>query len=238
MKTELKIKNFSSNQIAILGFKTKTPQNTFNLDNLEDLIKLLKQVFKDNDAVILHSLNETFFSSGLNLDFFQNESIKIRRELLQLMVKCFRILLSLKKFWICEINGHCTAGGLVIVLASDYRYMLLNSGRIGFSEIPNAHFFLPQSYIESLHYIVKPNYIRHIIEGKLFKSKLAEEIGLIDKTFNSKEEMRKASIFKIKQILKLNQKAFLISRGSYRNNLIQKIKKAEILDYKSIENFI
>ena len=238
MKTKLEIQNIKKNQIALLGFHTEFNENTFDLTNLKNFIDLLQNISKDNDGLILYSLDNQFFSNGLNRNFLQNSDSKTKREILHLIIQTYRILLSLEKVWIVEISGHCVAGGAVIAMAADYRFMLQESGRFAFSEVSAGNLFLPLSYIEGLKHSIKKQYIKQIIEGTFFKTKQSKEIGLLDEIFENQEQMRNASLSKMKKILRLNPKAYRISRNLYRNQIIQKIQEVEKIDINTVEQFI
>lgn len=113
----------------------RPPANAIDLDLLADLAAALDAA-RDDDAVRAVVLTGAgpFFSGGRDLNAVPLEPADVRR-LNVLFRDAFDKLFSFPKPTVAMINGHAVAGGLVLVLACDYRLGLDGDYRIGLNEV-------------------------------------------------------------------------------------------------------
>ena len=113
----------------------RPPANAIDLDLLADLAAALDAARADDAvrAVVLTGAGR-FFSGGRDLNAVPLEAAGVRR-LNALFLDAFDKLFSFPKPTVAMINGHAIAGGLVLVLACDYRLGLDGDYKIGLNEV-------------------------------------------------------------------------------------------------------
>lgn len=112
--------------------------NAVTGQTLEQLKEVIRQVNTDDSIRGLILTGEgRFFSSGFSLPMFLG--FNTRDEVVSFFTAEEQVLLeyfSCEKPVICAVNGHCTAMGLILAMASDYRLVADHPRiRLGMSEI-------------------------------------------------------------------------------------------------------
>lgn len=151
------------------------------------LVKELKMVLKQvkNDAgingFVLGSSNEKFFSIGFDIpelfEMNKDEFIGFYRMFNQVCLDLF----TLPKPTVAAITGHAIAGGCILALCSDYRFIAKGNKLMGLNEVKLG---LPVPYLPDrlLHALAGVCKAREIMEtGKFYPSNEAFEMGIVDK---------------------------------------------------------
>ncbi|MDX1959009.1 MAG: enoyl-CoA hydratase/isomerase family protein [Leptospiraceae bacterium] len=179
-------------------------QNSLTKQNMEELGDILDEIKADSSVkgVILCTENPKFFCNGLDGDTLlstpKNELVNAVGGICIL----FGRMLRFNKPVVTEVSGHAMGGGAVITSASDYKFMLEAAGRIAFTEVM-VGLPLPGMFVNRIQEVVKPEYHAEVcLEATAYKAKEAKTIGLIDETFPTKEEMRKASFKRLDSIFR------------------------------------
>lgn len=210
--------------LAIVTMNTIEPNNTFNQNMLDELVQVMQQAGEKADILLLTSANEKFFSNGLDGAFLLQADQKTKEETVAQMIRVQSQLLALEKPWVAEITGYAMAGGAVISTAADYRYMISQGARIGFSELM-VGLPLPLVYLHNIKHIVHPSATRWLMEGTAYKPQEAEQIGLVDGLADTKENLRRMCLKRIDAILRLEQQVYLVTRNNYRQSILREIKQ-------------
>ena len=213
-------------RVAILTLTGIAPNNTLSLELLNEFVATLQKCGETAAGVIVTSANEKFFSNGLDGGTLLAADQNKREQTIAEMIRVYAKLLRFPKPWIAEITGYAMAGGAVISSAADYRYMIAQGARIGFSELA-VGLPLPLVYIHNIHRLVQPAFVRPIIEGTAYKADEAERIGLIDGTAETREELRKVCLKRMDGILRMEQEAYLPTRALYRKSILRDIESDE-----------
>lgn len=148
------------------------PTNSIDINNLLELKSIVDTVTFDETikGLILTGEGNKFFCSGYDLpmfinfttpedvmNFFEHEESFLRR-----LFQCHKPVMSV-------INGHCTAGGFIIAMACDERYIVNNDKiRFGMPEI-TLGIGVTQGIMEILRYSI-PNI--KSLQDILFKGEL------------------------------------------------------------------
>ena len=138
-----------------------------------------------NTNTIIITAKGSFFSFGLDIPNLLTKSRNdVKKSLMDLLELC-KMIYSSKKITISSINGHATGAGCMIAISTDYRYMVEGRAKIALNEI-NIGLPLFPSTINMLKSVVgETNAKKILLEGTLMDSKLALQLGLIDKTVDS-----------------------------------------------------
>jgi enoyl-CoA hydratase/carnithine racemase len=169
--------------------------NALNLKMVQELEAVIKQVKNDPgiNSLVLGSSNEKFFSLGFDIpELFEMNRDDFRRFYRSFNQFCLD-LFTLPKPTVAAITGHAIAGGCILLLCCDYRFIAEGHKMIGLNEVKLG---LPVPYLPDrlLHALVGICKAREIMEsGKFYPAEKALEMGIVDKTLPT-EDVVKAAI--------------------------------------------
>jgi enoyl-CoA hydratase/carnithine racemase len=158
--------------------------NALNPKVVKELERVIKQVKNDAgiNGLVLGSSNEKFFSIGFDIpELFEMNRDDFRRFYRAFNQVCLD-LLTLPKPTVAAITGHAIAGGCILAMCCDYRFIAKGHKLMGLNEVKLG---LPVPYLPDrlLHAIAGVCRAREIMEsGKLYPSNEALEMGIVDKT--------------------------------------------------------
>lgn len=183
--------------------------NALNLEVVNQLAEILQKA-KNNDnvhAVVLGSSNNKFFSIGFDIP----ELYKLTEEDFMVFYQRFNRmcldLYTLPKPTIAAITGHATAGGCILALCCDYRFIAEGKKLMGLNEIKLG---VPVPYPADcvLRSIVGDRNARDIMEsGGFYRPEQSLQMGLVDNVLPL-ENVLAESITKATTMAALPQKAF------------------------------
>ncbi|NIO81414.1 MAG: hypothetical protein GTN53_12405 [Candidatus Aminicenantes bacterium] len=183
--------------------------NALNLELVNQLAEILQKA-KNNDnvhAVVLGSSNDKFFSIGFDIP----ELYELTEEDFMFFYHRFNRmcldLYTLPKPTIAAITGHATAGGCILALCCDYRFIAEGKKLMGLNEIKLG---VPVPYLADciLHSIVGARNARDIMEsGDFYRPEQSLQMGLVDNVLPL-EHVLAESIAKATMMASLPQKAF------------------------------
>jgi len=111
--------------------------NAINLELISTLSDIIKKSKENSEikGLVLSSANEKFFSIGFDIP----ELFKLKKKDFSVFYKAFNRLCielyTLPKPLIAAITGHAVAGGCIIALCCDYRYIASGRTKMGLNEI-------------------------------------------------------------------------------------------------------
>ena len=158
----------------------RPPANAEDETLLGDLRTALEQAAADDGvrAVVLTGAGR-FFSGGFDLAAPRRDdsaSVLLR----DLFRDTHLLLLGLPKPTIAMVNGHATAGGLVLALACDYRLGLEADYRIGLNEVAIGASF-PRAAFEIVRLRVTHQQASELLLGAaLYPAGQAARLGVVD----------------------------------------------------------
>jgi enoyl-CoA hydratase/carnithine racemase len=124
------------NQILIAKLN-RGVTNAINLELVNKLSEIVKKTEQDIQVhgLVLSSANEKFFSIGFDIP----ELFELDKKDFMIFYKAFNRLCldlyTLPKPTIAAITGHAVAGGCIIALCCDYRYIAPGKTKMGLNEI-------------------------------------------------------------------------------------------------------
>jgi enoyl-CoA hydratase/carnithine racemase len=161
----------------------RPPANAIDETLLEDLQAALNQARDDARvrAVVLTGAGR-FFSAGFDLRAARRDATATQR-LQGLYRDAHLSLLTLPKPTVAMMNGHATAGGLVLVLACDYRLGLDADYRIGLNEVAIGASF-PRVAFEIARLRLTHQRLSELLLGAaLYPTSQALRLGVVDELF-------------------------------------------------------
>jgi enoyl-CoA hydratase/carnithine racemase len=167
--------------VAILKLN-QGPTNPINLSLVRELAEILSTLKDDPDirSLVLTSVSDKFFSIGFNIptlyDLPEEELTTTYRAFNQLCLDLY----TFPKPTVVAMKGHAIAGGTILALCCDYRYIALGHKLMGLNEVKLG---VPVPYLADLilKQVVGTRTAREIVEtGNLFAPNQLAEFGLVD----------------------------------------------------------
>ena len=157
---------------------------------------------KDVWGVIVHSSVDGYFSNGLDPDMMLKRDMSGRLVVFETLLKMVLDVYAFPKPHISAIEGHAMAGGAVLAILSDWRFMSREKSRISFSEVA-VGLTIPKAIINLIESATGPGPLREIaMLGSPIKSERACELGLVDAIFDNGTVLKEAEKY-LKRIFEL-----------------------------------
>ena len=157
--------------------------NALDESLIEALSVLLDTARKEEGlaGLVLTGSNDKFFSIGLDLP----QLLSLGREDMRRYYRRFRetclTLYTFPKPIVAALNGHAVAGGCILALCCDYRFMAAGRRRMGLNEI---HLGVPVPYVADcvLRHLVGARQAREIVDGgEFYEPDDLLRLGLVDR---------------------------------------------------------
>lgn len=200
--------------------------NAINLDLVNEFSQKLQQI-KSNENVhstVICSSNEKFFSIGFDIPSLFNLS----REEFSTFFKSFnKLCLDLYSFpllTIAAITGHATAGGCILALCCDYRYIAEGRKLMGLNEIKLG---IPIPYPTDciLRHLVGTQKARLITDsGDFYQPAQLLQMGIVDGVFPIDKVLAK-SIEEARLLSSLSLSSFRMIKRNRTEMVIEQILK-------------
>lgn len=214
------------NHIGYLAMQ-RAPMNLMDIPFMEEFMQAHREFAANDDVwgVICHSTVDGYFSNGLDPDMMLRCDTEGRIEVFEVLLKMVLEVYAFDKPHISAIEGHAMAGGAVIAILSDWRFMSRERSRIAFSEVA-VGLTIPKAIINLIESATGPGPLREIaMLGSPIKSTDAQRLGLVDEVFDNGTTLKEAekymkrlfdlplaSLRSVKQILRADNIAALKSR--------------------------
>jgi len=181
------------NQIAILKLHHGVP-NAISGDLVHALDSALKSQEADPDVLgmVLTSANNKFFSIGLDIpNLFALSEKEFRSFYQSFNQMCLGILTTTKPL-VAGITGHAIAGGCILTLCCDYRFISEGRKLIGLNEIKLG---VPVPYVADciLRKLIGHRLARDVIDsGGFLAPEEAHRLGMVDRILPMEEVVSQA----------------------------------------------
>ncbi len=202
----------------------RSPANEMTEELMDELIEAHRILAEKRNvrAVLIGSKYEKFFSNGLDPRYMLDRSANDRIAVFAKLFEMIRVIYSFPKPQACVINGHAMAGGAVLGILTDFRFMGNGKSRYCFSEVL-VGLTIPPTLLRIIESVVGKSNLRQVaMLGKAFKPDQALSIGLIDAVFDSEELNQKAEDYML-GILDLPQASVESIKRSIREDLVREL---------------
>ena len=211
----------------------------------QEMVQELRQAFQElqqNVEVkgVLLTGQPHYFSAGLDLiELIQYNDSQIH-EFFGAFGSLYQELVRFPKPFIAAISGHAPAGGCVLAVTCDNRYMATGDKYvIGLNEVA-VNIQISQDLIAAYTFWIGTGLAnRYILEGKLLSSEEAVNCGLVDALFPLEQVLDRAE-HKMQQYLKADQEIWVNTKQKLRKhwidgldqNAVNSLKEAATLWWK------
>jgi len=201
--------------------------NAINLELVNQLSVTLSQTAQNDQiaGVVLSSSNEKFFSIGFDLPALYELSVKDFKVFYQAFNQFCLDLYTFSKPTLAAITGHAIAGGCILSLCCDYRFITNGRKLMGLNEIKLG---VPVPYLADriLQEVVGAKYARMIMEtGDFYEPGEAQALGLVDRVVTA-EEMLSKGREKIRSIEASSLQAYEAIKRNRVEPLLERVERA------------
>jgi len=198
--------------------------NAINHEMVQELRQVFNEIEKDDTVkgVILTG-QPHYFSAGLDLiELIQYNEQQIREFFSDFGVLYLELVRFTKPF-ISAITGHSPAGGCVLAVASDNRYMAAGEKYvIGLNEVA-VNIQISQNLTEGYAFWMGEGLAnRYILEGKLLSGIEAKAAGLVDALLPLDDVLEHAEN-KMRQYLKADPEIWINTKKKLRKHWLDKL---------------
>lgn len=168
--------------------------NALNPEFVQELGEVLQRVKSDVTVrgLVLGSSNEKFFSIGLDIPDLYALDREDFRDFLRLFNRVCMDLYTLPKPTVAAITGHALAGGCILALCCDWRFIAEGRKLMGLNEVKLG---VPVPYLADrvLHALAGVRHARKMMEGGDFYAPAeALEMGMVDEVLPVEEVVNRA----------------------------------------------
>ena len=220
----IKVKNLSGG-ISIITIDEPKTYNSLSFKNLNDLIKVFKNLDKDKKTkVIILEGSGKGFSAGHNLKEVKN--LKVRNKYQKLFNLCSKLMLQIvegKKPVIAKVHGAAYAAGCQLVASCDLAY----STKDALFATPgvNIGLFCSTPMVAVSRKINRKPMMKMLLTGEPIKANYAKEIGLINNYF-SKSKLNSEVMKIAKKIASKSNLTIKIGKQAFYKQLEMPLRKA------------
>jgi len=180
-------------KVTVLKLDRGVP-NPIDLEMVRKLDQALREVKQNPEilGLVLASANEKIFSLGFNLPVLFPQSREDFQTFFQAFNRFCLDLYTLPKPTAAALTGHAVAGGCILAISCDLRFIAEGKKSMGLNEVKLG---VPVPYVTDriLHQIVGSRKAREILEsGDFFPPPVLLEMGLVDRILPAGEVLTRA----------------------------------------------
>jgi len=224
MISYIKLKKLDDN-IALVTIDEPKTYNALSFKNLNDLIKIFKQLDKDkNIKVIIIEGSGKGFSAGHNLK--EVRGLKKKEKYQKLFNLCSKLMLQIvegKKPVIAKVHGAAFAAGCQLVASCDLAYS--TNDAIFATPGVNIGLFCSTPMVAVSRKINRKTMMQMLLTGEPIKADYAKQIGLINNCY-SKNNLDKEVLKIAKLIASKSNLTIKIGKEAFYKQLEMPLKKA------------
>lgn len=201
--------------------------NAINFELVEEMREMLKNIASDDQiGGLVLTGKEGFFSAGLDVielyQYDEPQMEKFWRSFLSMIGE----LVAFEKPMVAAITGHSPAGGCLMALAADFRFMAAGKYRIGLNEVPVGIAIPYGVFALYAFWLGKRQAYQAMLEGKLFTADEAKTIGLVDEALPL-ETVLPAAEEKMQSLLYFAPNVWQTSKKALRSELLTQMQKTD-----------
>ncbi len=216
-------------------YMDRPPVNSLDVEFLQDLAKMSDSISGASEirAIVLTSRLKVF-CAGLDLKMASQMDLKAWTRYEMELDHGFGKLLNLPKPVIAAINGPALGGGMVIALASDFRFIAEEKGRMGLPEVNLGIPLLGGSTQLLARMFNRGVAIEIAFSGNTYNSHKALRIGLVHRVFKD-EELLERSVAYAQKLAKKGPVALAMIKCCINGSLRREIQGVLPLELEAVE---
>ena len=232
------LKEEKEGETALL-FLDRLPANELNSEFMQEIIQAHQDLAHDEGvkALILSSYNSKYFCNGIDPEYMLARSISGRREVFALLFQMLQVLYTFPKPHFAVIEGHAMAGGAVLGLISDFRYMADNRSRYCFSEAA-VGLTVPHALLAMMRAAIHAPYInKAVMQCHAFRPQEACKAGIVDFVFPPEDLLKRAKK-DMQRLLRFSLPSLISVKQNLRTPILEYMQKNREQALVEIEKFL
>lgn len=203
--------------------------SALDLEFCEAITATLRELSAD-DAVrsVILTGTGTIFSAGVDLYRLTDGGDDYIARYFPALNEMLLTLFTFPKPIVAAVNGAALAGGCLIALACDMKFMATTRGKIGVPELQVGVPF-PAVAMEILRYAVGPIAHRMAMSGMHLRPKEAEELHVIDAAVDSADLMQAATQAAL-AMANIPPETFAFTKRQMRSESVARIEQLRAMD--------
>jgi len=200
--------------------------NPINLALVNELSDTIGNIRKDSNvhSLVLTSSNEKFFSLGFNIPELYELDREDFREFYRGYNQLCEELYTLSKPTVAAINGHAIAGGCILTICCDHRFISEGRKLMGLNEI-KLGVPIPYPGDRILYQLIGDRHAYEMIStGEFYQSQDLFQMGLVNEVV-SQEQLLARSIEKVKSVGTMSENAFRIIKENRTGPVVTQVRK-------------
>jgi len=213
------------NHASIITF-TKPPMNLLDTETMNALIEAHQEADQHpgTRVIVTRSGIDGIFCNGLNPKVVLETPVEDRQIIFNAVGRMLHDLLFLKKPHIAELNGPAMAGGAILAITADFRYMHAEKGRFCFAEA-KVGLPVPKSVIGAIQLFCHPSAVREVaMLGKNMDAAFAHRCGLVDGLADSGEDLAELVRVQTARLARLSPAVLAATKQGLRDHLFEVTK--------------
>jgi len=167
-------------------------ENRFNPSSLGEINAALDEVERSEQAVLVTTGEEKFYTLGVDLEWMTGEGIDEIPEYIKELDKLYARLITFPMATAAAINGHTFGAGSLFALSHDYRVMRNDQGYFCFPEVDIRIPFSPVMREVLMSRLQGPAFRDVVLTGTRLKGEEAKKLGIVDHVVPESEVLDRA----------------------------------------------
>lgn len=183
--------------VLVLTMTNGDNANTFTEEVVKEWHKVLDEVsaYKGNAALLIHSNSDKYWSTGINLEWIQQQPREYFLTFAGMLDGLFLRLALLDMPTVGCLTGHTFAGAAIMAAALDFRIMNSEKGWFCYSEVD-----VKIPFSTTMHAVISqlatPPVLRSLaLTGRKVSGKEAEALGIVEAAWPAAELFDKSLAF-------------------------------------------
>ncbi|MCB1307352.1 MAG: enoyl-CoA hydratase/isomerase family protein [Leptospiraceae bacterium] len=217
----------------------RPPLNVINHQFMDEMIAAHNELAADDDIwqIILASRSEKFYSNGLDPELLLSSDVAGRGAVFTRLLDMLRVMYAFPKISVACIQGHAMAGGAVIGIAADFRFMGDGKYRYAFSEVP-VGLTIPLILLKIIERTVGPHKLRDVaMLGQAFTPAEAKAIGLVDEVWPERDLYARTESY-LAKLLPLSQRSLRNVKRNIRAPIVDELEQTTAESLSDLESFL
>jgi enoyl-CoA hydratase/carnithine racemase len=211
--------------VAIIVCRGKV--NALDEPTIDELKDRFREIEADEAArAVVFSGEGKFFSFGFDIPRFLGHSKPDFSRFLKKFTDLYMYLFTYPKPVVAALNGHTVAGGLMLALACDRRFMAAGKGKVALNELAFGSSVFAGS-VEMLRFAVGNRNAEEILyTGAMYLPEEALRLGLVDEVCSGEELLGKAMVA-ARELSGKSQPAFQSMKRLLRGPVVEEMRRRE-----------
>jgi len=218
---------------------SQPPFNLLEPETIDALVEAHQEADRhpETRVIVLRSSLEGMFSNGLNPMLLLDTDSGGRMEFFRAVGRMISGLYSLEKPHIAVCNGPAMAGGAVLAILADFRFMDEIRGRMAFAE-SKVGVPIPEPLVNIIRMVCAPQHLRDVVlMGKNLSAAQAQEAGLVDEIALT-EDLEGLVQKHIERIARLSPGVLKATKRSIRGPILRTLSEDSAHIGNEFEQFV